>query len=92
LAWRVRFHRRFRIAPGFTLNLSKRGVSVSAGVRGAHVTFGRCGRRVTIGLPGTGLSATDYQRYPYHGAAPRPLVALVWLVLGLLVVRWFAGG
>jgi hypothetical protein len=34
-----RLFRRFGIAPGLTLNVSKRGVSVSAGVRGAHVTL-----------------------------------------------------
>jgi Protein of unknown function (DUF4236) len=92
LAWRIRFRRRFRIAPGLALNLSKRGASVSVGIRGAHVTFGRHGRRATIGIPGIGLSATDYQRYPHHGVAPRLVVALFWLVIEIIGVRWgFAG-
>jgi hypothetical protein len=36
----LRFYRRVRIAPGFTLNLSKRGARFSAGVRGAHLHSG----------------------------------------------------
>lgn len=53
-----RFFRRFRIAPGLTLNLSKRGASVSVGPRGARVTMGASGTRVTAGLTGTGLHYT----------------------------------
>ena len=50
-----RFFQRIRIAPGLTLNLSKGGVSVSAGPRGAKFTVGTSGTRATVGLPGTGL-------------------------------------
>jgi len=53
-----RFFRRVRIAPGLTLNLSKSGVSVSAGPRGAKFTLGTRGNRATVGLPGTGLFYT----------------------------------
>ncbi len=53
-----RFFRRFRIAPGLTMNLSKRGASVSAGRRGARVTMGTSGTRATAGLTGTGLHYT----------------------------------
>ncbi len=55
----LRFFRRVRIAPGLTLNLSKHGASLSAGVRGAHVTVGRNGLRRTVGLPGTGIYYTS---------------------------------
>lgn len=55
-----RFYRRVRIAPGLTLNMSKRGTSVSVGGRGLHYTLGRHGARTTVGLPGTGLSYTHY--------------------------------
>jgi tetratricopeptide (TPR) repeat protein len=55
-----RFFRRLRIAPGLTLNLSKTGVSVSAGPRGAKFTVGTRGNRSTIGLPGTGLFYTVF--------------------------------
>lgn len=54
-----RFFRRMRIAPGLTLNLSKRGASVSMGPRGAKYTVGTSGRRVTAGIPGTGLFYTQ---------------------------------
>ena len=53
-----RFFQRIRIAPGLTLNLSKRGVSMSAGPRGAKLTVGTSGTRATAGLSGTGLHYT----------------------------------
>jgi hypothetical protein len=53
-----RLFRRIRIAPGVSLNMSKSGFSVSAGVRGAHVTVGPRGVRRTVGLPGTGIYYT----------------------------------
>jgi Protein of unknown function (DUF4236) len=58
MGWR--FYRRFKILPGVTLNLSKKGASVSVGIRGAHLTAGRSGIRETIGLPGTGVSYTKH--------------------------------
>jgi Protein of unknown function (DUF4236) len=72
----LRFYRRFRLFPGFTLNLSKRGVSISAGVRGAHVTIGTRGTRETVGIPGTGIGYTAFQ--PRHrrrasGHVPPPI-------------------
>ena len=55
-----RFFKRLRIAPGVTVNFSKRGASVSFGPRGAKVTVGgRHGTRVTAGIPGTGLFYTE---------------------------------
>ena len=54
-----RLFRRIKIAPGITLNLSKSGLSASAGVRGARVTLGPRGVRRTVGIPGTGISYTD---------------------------------
>ncbi len=56
----LRFFRRVRIAPGLTLNLTKHGASLSAGVRGAHVTVGRTGIRRTVGIPGTGVFYTSH--------------------------------
>ena len=55
----LRLFRRIKIAPGITLNLSKSGLSASAGVRGARVTLGPRGVRRTVGIPGTGISYTD---------------------------------
>jgi hypothetical protein len=54
-----RFYRRFRVAPGITLNVGKRNASVSLGARGAHVTIGTAGNRATVGLPGTGMYWTE---------------------------------
>ena len=54
----MRFWRRVRVAPGVTMNLSKRGGSLSFGPRGAKYTVGTSGRRGTVSLPGTGLFYT----------------------------------
>lgn len=35
----MRFRKSFKIAPGVKLNLSKRGIGVSAGVKGARVSL-----------------------------------------------------
>lgn len=51
-----RFQKRVRIAPGLRLNISKGGLSTSAGVRGASVTLGRHGLYGNFGAPETGLS------------------------------------
>jgi len=53
---RFRFFWRFRILPGFWLNVSKRSVSATVGTRGLKTTFGKRGRTTTVGLPGTGMS------------------------------------
>ena len=50
-----RFYRRFRIAPGVSLNVGKRGASVSVGPRGAKITLGSKGMRSSVGIPGTGI-------------------------------------
>ncbi|MCC5874791.1 MAG: DUF4236 domain-containing protein [Candidatus Sumerlaeia bacterium] len=63
-----RFFRRVRIAPGISLNLSKRGASVSMGPRGAKFTVGSSGARSTMGLPGTGLYYTKRHK---GGSKPR---------------------
>ena len=55
----LRLFRRIKIAPGISINLSKSGISASAGVRGARVTLGPRGVRRTVGIPGTGISYTE---------------------------------
>src|SRR5689334_7561706 len=62
----LRFRRRLKIAPGFTLNLGTRSASLSAGSRCTHVTVGRQGVRGTIGLPGTGLYYTTQLSGQHH--------------------------
>lgn len=74
----MRLFRRVRLAPGVSLNLTKRGPSLSLGVRGAHVTIGRNGVRKTVGMPGTGVYYTSQQGWHsgvhsgqhFHDAAP----------------------
>lgn len=52
-----RYRRSIAIVPGVRLNVSKRGVGMSAGVRGARVSVSPGGRVTrTLSIPGTGLS------------------------------------
>lgn len=51
-----RFQRVLRIFPWLRLNLSKGGISTSAGPRGASVNIGKHGVTTSAGVPGTGLS------------------------------------
>jgi len=51
-----RFRRSITLFPGVRVNLSKRGLSLSAGVPGATLNFSSRGTALTLGLPGTGLS------------------------------------
>jgi uncharacterized protein DUF4236 len=51
-----RFRRRKKLFPGVTLNVGKRGGSLSFGPRGAKVNVGRRGVMATATLLGTGLS------------------------------------
>ncbi len=55
----LRFRKSITIFPGVKLNISKSGLSISAGKKGAHVNAGTSGRKsVSVGIPGTGLSYT----------------------------------
>ena len=54
MGWR--FQRRKKLLPGVTLNVGKRGGSVSFGPRGAKLNVGRRGLTGTLSLLGTGLS------------------------------------
>lgn len=77
-----RFQRRIKIAPGLRLNISKGGVSVSAGPRGASVTAGKRGLFANAGLPGTGLSyrqrlfASDNSYQPNIRAASTQIITV----------------
>ena len=53
----LRFRRSASFLGGLIrLNLSKSGISMTAGVPGAHVNIGRKGVVATASAPGTGLS------------------------------------
>jgi tetratricopeptide (TPR) repeat protein len=78
-----RLQRRVRIAPGITMNISKRGLGMSVGPRGAKVSIGPRGTRESVGIPGTGMRYEVRQDYkkgqapqgaspPGRGQAPTP--------------------
>ena len=77
-----RFYRRFRIAPGLRINLSKSGVSTSIGRRGAWFTIGPRGTRETLGVPGTGVSYTEQQSASRGWSGG---VLLILIAIGLVV-------
>jgi uncharacterized protein DUF4236 len=51
-----RFRRTIKLGKGLRINLSKSGVSLSAGRPGASLNIGSRGAATTVGIPGTGLS------------------------------------
>jgi hypothetical protein len=63
-----RFRKYIKLLPGLRLNLSKGGVSLSAGIPGAHINFSPRGARTTFGVPGTGFS---WSRSLKPGQLPR---------------------
>lgn len=52
----LNFRKRINILPGLTMNIGKRGTSVTVGGRGASVNFGKSGVYGNVGVPGTGVS------------------------------------
>jgi|GEM_PF-3696637 hypothetical protein cdifA_02588 len=53
----LRFKKSVKLSKGLKLNVSKSGLSVSAGIKGARISANSKGRITgTVGLPGTGLS------------------------------------
>lgn len=84
----LRFQKRIRLAPGLTLNVSKRGVSLSVGRRGATLNVGAPGGpRATVGVPGSGLSYTLRLQRLRGWATAHPVLAgvlSVAVVLGMV--------
>ena len=60
----LKFRKRIRVFPGFTLNLSKSGMSATLGVRGSSVNIGKNGTYLNTGIPGTGLYDRKKINYP----------------------------
>ncbi len=56
----IRIRKTFTIFPGVKLNVSKGGTSITVGKRGFHLNFSKRGVRETAGLPGSGISETNY--------------------------------
>lgn len=66
-----RFRKGVRILPGLRLNITKRGISsLSVGGKGISYNIGRKGTRATGGLPGTGLSYSQYSSYEEKESKP----------------------
>ena len=88
----LRFQRHLSLIPGVRVNLSKTGASLSIGHRGAWYTIGPRGQRASVGLPGTGLSWTEYRRgHPHgHGRPPTAMhrVAFALIVGAILLLVW----
>lgn len=54
------FRKSFKIAPGVRVNVSTRGIGMSAGTKGLRYSVHSSGRsQVTAGIPGTGVSYTQ---------------------------------
>lgn len=51
----MRFRKSIKLLPGLRLNISKSGISYSAGIRGASITTGKRGTYINTGIPGTGI-------------------------------------
>lgn len=67
----LKFRKRVRLFPGFSLNLSKSGMSATVGIKGFSVNIGPHGTYLNTGIPGTGI----YDRIRLDGAdsnAPEP--------------------
>jgi hypothetical protein len=56
----LRFRKTFTIFPGVRVNVSKGGTSITVGKKGFHLNFSKRGVRQTVGIPGTGISETNY--------------------------------
>lgn len=54
---KFQFRKRMKLAPGFSLNISKKGLGLSAGPKGMRVSRSAQGRLTgSAGLPGSGIS------------------------------------
>jgi hypothetical protein len=78
MGWR--FRRSVRLAPGFRLNLGKRGASFSVGGHGFTENIGRRGARTTIGIPGTGISYSTRRRRRRHGSIIGGYLTLAFII------------
>jgi hypothetical protein len=91
----LRFRRRIGF-PGLHINLSRSGVSLTAGVPGLRVTMGKR-PAVSVGLPGTGISYREsLSSTPPAPAAAEPVrtrhVRWPWIALAIAIVAWLILG
>ena len=88
MAWN--FRKSIKIAPGFKINIGKRGTSMTMGPKGAKVTFGSNGTYVSSGLPGTGIfyrkkiSSTNNEGNYYSSNINEP--SILTIIIGIIIV------
>ena len=88
MAWN--FRKSIKIAPGFKINIGKRGTSMTMGPKGAKVTFGSNGTYVSSGLPGTGIlyrkkiSSTNSGGNYYSSNINEP--SILTIIIGIIIV------
>lgn len=58
MGWR--FRDRYKIAPGFYMNLSNSGISFTVGPKGFNINHGKRGTFLNTSVPGTGLYRRDH--------------------------------
>ena len=89
-----RFRKSIRILPGMHLNLSKGMPSLSIGGRGLSYNIGVKGNKATVGLPGSGVSYSDYSAHNQNAktGASRKTLGLwfgIIVLIGALVKAFF---
>lgn len=67
-----RFRKSVKIFPGVRVNINTKSTSLTIGGRGFKTTISKHGTRRTVGIPGTGISYTEYEK---HTDQQRPSVA-----------------
>lgn len=83
----LRLRKIIPLGKGLRLNLSKRGGSFSIGRKGFTVNIGKDGVRSTTGLPGSGISYSEYASYKDLRAGR---LKWVWIALTLAVMALIA--
>jgi hypothetical protein len=57
------YRKSIKLGKGFKVNISKRGIGISAGVKGYRVSVGSKGIRKTVSIPGTGIYSTTQKSW-----------------------------
>ena len=90
----IRFRKSVKIAPGIRVNFGKKGSSISLGGRGATVNINKNGTRTTVGIPGTGLSYSEYKKHG-HGDSSESSVnegqklSAKGIVIAIVIILFF---
>lgn len=88
----LRVRKTIKLFPGVKINLSKSGISTTAGVKGATITHGHGKKCVNMGIPGSGISHTSITRTKADNIADSSdeHAVLGWLIIiGVVVVTFW---